>query len=223
MKQLSAYLILTIALSAIQIEVFSQITDIDGHTYKTAKIGAQTWMIENLNVSHFRNGDSIPELREAGGANGWKFAARMNKAGWFFNHADTNNLNKYGKIYNGFAVADARGLAPVGWHVATDAEWATLIEYLGGANSAGTKMKTTSAWDSSGNGNNQSSFSGLPGGFRADDGSFDPLGIEGMWWSSTEAPQFNFRWCYTLIYNKASIERSNHKNGCGMSVRCVKD
>ena len=221
MKQLTAFLSLTLLLCTIQMKVSAQVNDIDGHIYKTAKIGTQTWMVENLNVGHFRNGDAIPELKEV---TAWKIAGRMSKAGWYNNHTDTSNRNKYGKLYNGHAVGDDRGLAPAGWHVATDADWATLIDYLGGPTNAGTKMKSTTAWDSSGNGNNKSGFSGLPVGFRSSsDGSTDLIGIEGTWWSSTDAPAFGFRWCYILIHNKESIERSKHKNGAGMSVRCVKD
>ncbi len=84
------------------------------------------------------------------------------------------NGEKYGKLYNWYAVNDPRGLAPDGWHVPSDAEWTILTDYLGGGDVAGTKMKSTDFWadyeGNSGNGTNESGFSGLPGGYRYDNG-----------------------------------------------------
>jgi uncharacterized protein (TIGR02145 family) len=91
-----------------------------------------------------------------------------------------SNLLQYGRLYNGYAVDDPRGLCPSGWHVPSDAEWTALTDALGGGKVAGKKMKST-AWD----GTNSSGFSALPGGAR--DGSlgyFYDDGYYGYWWSS---------------------------------------
>jgi uncharacterized protein (TIGR02145 family) len=123
--------------------VYGQVTDINGQTYKTVVIGTQTWMAENLNVSTFRNGDTIPE---ANTAEDWKTAGENGQPAWCYYENDPANGAKYGKLYNWFAVNDSRGLAPAGYHIPTNEEWTTLEYYLG--NDAGNKMKSTSGWPS---------------------------------------------------------------------------
>jgi uncharacterized protein (TIGR02145 family) len=110
--------------------------------YKFVKIGTQTWMTENLNVSTFRNGDLIPEAKSE---EEWKRAGENNQPAWCYYDNDPKNGTKYGKLYNWYAVNDSRGLAPAGWHVPTDAEWTTLSDYLG--NEPSKKMKSTNGWN----------------------------------------------------------------------------
>jgi uncharacterized protein (TIGR02145 family) len=112
-------------------------------SFKSVKIGTQTWMIENLNVERFRNGDLIPQAKTN---DEWERAGENKKPAWCYYDNDPKNGAKYGKLYNWYAVNDPRGLAPAGWHVPTDTEWTTLGDYLG--NDAGMKMKSTSGWDS---------------------------------------------------------------------------
>jgi uncharacterized protein (TIGR02145 family) len=188
-------------------------------SYKSVKIGAQTWMAENLNVSSFRNGDPIPEAKTK---EEWEKAGKDGKPAWCYYENDQKNGIKYGKLYNWYAVNDTRGLAPAGWHIPTDAEWTTLENQLG--DDAGKKMKSTSGWNGygcrkcdggssefkkicsackgtqsnssepfSGNGTNSSCFSGLPSGYRDYSGPFYFIGKWGSWWSSTEY-FFNFEW-----------------------------
>lgn len=106
----------------------------DGKVYKTVKIGDQVWMAENLNVSTFRNGDSIPhaETNEE-----WENAGKEGKPAWCYYENNSNNGDKYGKLYNWFAVIDRRGLAPKGWHIAIKTDWEILIQYLGGVKETG--------------------------------------------------------------------------------------
>src|ERR1700691_438011 len=92
----------------------AQVTDRDGHNYKTVQIGKQEWLAENLNTSHFRNGDSIPELE---GAAEWQAAGDQYKPAWCYYNGDTATGNKYHKLYNWYALMDPRGLAPDGWHI----------------------------------------------------------------------------------------------------------
>jgi uncharacterized protein (TIGR02145 family) len=115
--------------------------------YKTVTIGTQVWMKENLNVSTFKNGDPIPEAKTD---EEWKRAGEEGKPAWCYYDNDVKNGTKYGKLYNWYAVNDARGLAPSGYHVPTDEEWTILTDYLGGEDVAGTKMKSTSGWESYG-------------------------------------------------------------------------
>src|SRR5665213_259324 len=148
----------------------AQVTDIDGHQDKTVKIGTQIWMAENLNVSHCRNGDPIPEVEDNAT---WVKIFKNGKPAWCNYNNDADYGQKYGKLYNMNAVKDRRGVAPKGWHIPTDADWTILANYLGGWLLAGRKMKTTSGWvrtklgaDDRDNGTNESGFAALPTGFR---------------------------------------------------------
>jgi uncharacterized protein (TIGR02145 family) len=105
------------------------------------KIGPQIWATKNLDVITFRNGDTIPEAKTN---EEWKKAGEEGKPAWCYYDNDPENGKKYGKLYNWYAVNDPRGLAPKGWHVPSDAEWIVLIDYLGGEEVAGTKMKSSS-------------------------------------------------------------------------------
>ena len=108
-------------------------------------IGNQVWMTKNLNVDKFRNGDVIPEAKSE---EEWKKAGEEGKPAWCYYENDPANGAKYGKLYNWYAVNDLRGLAPEGYHVPTNDEWTVLIDYLGGGEVAGKKMKSKSGWDS---------------------------------------------------------------------------
>ncbi len=106
---------------------------------KSVQIGTQTWMVENLNVSTFRNGDSIPQAKNQ---NEWSKAAERMQPVWCYYDNNPKNGEKYGKLYNWYAVNDPRGLAPAGWHVPGDEEWAKLIDFLGGDSDAEEKLKS---------------------------------------------------------------------------------
>jgi uncharacterized protein (TIGR02145 family) len=125
---------------------------------KELKIGTQVWTTENLNVSKFRNGDSIPEVKTH---EEWIKAIKNKQPAWCYCANDPANGKLYGKLYNFYSVIDSRGLAPAGWHIPSDNEWTTLIDFLGTV--PGKKMKSTSGW-TKGSGTNESGFSALPGG-----------------------------------------------------------
>lgn len=142
-----------------QTEIFTDARD--DKVYKIVKIGNQVWMAENLNTSHYLNGDSIPQVQDKAE---W---VALTTGAWCYYQNDAENGKTYGKLYNWYAVNDPRGLAPEGWHIPTDAEWIALIDYLGGTNVAGGKMKQigTVHWISPNLGaTNESGFSALPGG-----------------------------------------------------------
>lgn len=199
----------------------AQVTDVDGNTYKTVRIGHQVWMAENLNVGRFRNGDIIPEVKSD---DEWREALTKHRAAWCYYSNEPANGAKYGKLYNWFAVNDPRGLAPKGWHVASGEEWLDLREYLGGEETAGAKMKYTSGWmdnkGKNGNGSNSSGFAGLPGGARRR--AFYGLENNGMWWSSTENPPI-YAWTASVYYHSDELSIYYHGTTDGMSVRCIKD
>lgn len=185
----------------------------------TIKVETQVWQIRNLDVDHFANGDPIPEARTP---EEWSRADANKRPAWCYYDGDPANGEVYGKIYNWYAVNDPRGLAPKGWHIPTNKEWALLIEFLGGEVTAGSSLKNTVGWFDNGNGNNSSGFSGNPGGYRNPDGTYGPPAKYGNWWSSTEYNTYS-AWYYLLSYVNESVGRSSYSKGCGISVRCIRD
>lgn len=194
----------------------SQVTDKDGNTYKTVTIGKQIWMAENLNVEHYRNGDPIPQVQDK---EEWD---NCTTGAWCYYDNNSGNGAIYGKIYNYYAVADPRGLAPEGWHVPSDAEWNQLMEFLGTAEVAGEKMKTTSGWDEGGNGNNSSGFTAIPSGYRNHEGYYGNMGRNAVFWSTTEFNSTNV-WFRNVIGSIPDVYRHNYAKNFGLSVRCIKD
>jgi uncharacterized protein (TIGR02145 family) len=190
--------------------------DYDGNAYPTFTIGTQVWMAENLRVTHYRNGDIIPNVSYNIAWSGLLIGAYC----WF----DNDTSNKYGPLYNFYAVDDSRGLCPTGWHATSDAEWTTLTIYLGGPNIAGGKMKSVSSLWAVPNtdATNNSGFSGLPGGNRQPDGNFDSESGSGHWWTSTEGDNYN-AWGRWLYYDYPVIGRLSYNKTYGLSVRCMRD
>jgi len=186
---------------------------------QTVTIGTQVWMTKNLDVVTFRNGDPIPEAKTN---EEWEKAGKNQQPAWCYYDNDTANGTKYGKLYNWYAVNDSRGLAPVGYHIPSDAEWTILNTFLGGESVAGTKMKSTCGWTENGNGTNESGFSGLPGGFCVNDGSFGYVGTDGYWWSSTEYGT-GYAWNRYLYYDVGVVYRGSRNKRDGFSVRCLRD
>jgi len=177
------------------------------------------WSIKNLNVSTFRNGDPIPQAKTE---EEWEKAGENEQPAWCYYENDPANGAKYGKLYNWYAVNDPRGLAPIGWHIPSAAEWTVLTDYLGGEDVAGTKMKSTSGWEENGNGTNSSGFNALPGGSRSLDGSFANVGYSGIWWSSSEGNAV-YAWGRYLNYFNGIVGRLRDNKGLGFSVRCLRD
>ncbi|MBY0436020.1 MAG: caspase family protein [Cyclobacteriaceae bacterium] len=184
------------------------------------RVGTQQWLGKNLNVDHFSNGDPIPEAKTD---LEWKRAGEKRQPVWCYYKNDSLNGQTYGRLYNSYAVNDPRGLAPSGWHIPTEEEWAIMINYLGGHESAGLIMKSTNGWQRNGNGNNNSGISALPGGSRSPDGTFKDLGKYCHWWSSS-APTTGLAWSHYLLYSVNNVYTYKfNDNRCGFSVRCVKD
>jgi len=181
-------------------------------------IGTQVWMTKNLNVSRYRNGDPIPQVTNA---TQW---SSLTTGAWC-NYANiTANGTTYGKLYNWYAVNDPRGLAPVGYHVPSDAEWTILTTFLGGETVAGGKMKATTEWIGSNTGaTNSSGFTALPGGFCANgNGTFNSIGSSGYWWSSSESGSTSAR-ARNLSSSFGYVDRINTTKTNGFSVRCLRD
>lgn len=197
---------------------------------KTVKIGNQIWTTQNLDVSIYNNGDSIPQVKSA---EEW---VKLKTGAWCYYNNDSILGKKYGKIYNWYAVADPRGIAPIGYHIPSDNEWKTLVNYLGGYKNkwksffyltniekeTGYKMKAVSGWKLNETGDNESGFFGLPGAKRDDfDGSFSH-DKTAFWWSTTESGA-HFIWTHALYDVSMDVKRLTSDKTDGYQVRCVKN
>jgi uncharacterized protein (TIGR02145 family) len=184
----------------------------------TVKIGSQKWAVANLNVTTFRNGDTIPEARSN---DAWRAAGDSRKPAWCYYNNDPANGQKLGKLYNWYAVNDVRGLAPKGWTLPSDADWRQLTSSLGGQEAAGAKIKSTTGWQDGNNGTNETGFNGLPAGYRVENGAFMNIWNNAIWWTTSEnnsISAFNF---YLALRN--SLNRSDSPKQRGASVRCLKE
>jgi len=175
----------------------------DGQTYPTTKIGYQTWMAKNLNY-------------DAAGS-----------ACYNWNSA---NCDTYGRLYDWATVmagasssssnpSGVRGICPEGWHVPSDAEWASMINLVGV--SAGAKLKSRSGWDNRGNGDDLVGFTALPGGHRTS--MFNYVGRYGYWWTTTQLDADD-AWGRSMTSSSRDVERNFYRKRLMMhSLRCVMD
>lgn len=221
-------------------EIYNAINEIE----VPVKVGLQTWSNRNLEVSKFRNGDLIPEAKNAAE---WKEFCKTKTPAFCYLNFDVKNGKKYGKLYNFFAVIDPRGLAPLGWHVPSKEEYETLISFLGGNYEAGRKLRSISGWNipekksqfCAGNGNNVSELNFLPGGKawsnQYDSDStlstvFQDYYSDGEWWTSSFDGGSKYDSDGILNNGMALYFGKNNYTGVGsetpakgFSVRLIKD
>jgi uncharacterized protein (TIGR02145 family)/uncharacterized repeat protein (TIGR02543 family) len=181
----------------------------DGKSYKKVAVGDQVWMAENLDYD-------------------------VEGSKCYGNSADS--CAKYGRLYNwstamggasssSLSPSGVQGVCPAGWHLPSDAEWTALMNTVGGASTAGTKLKSSTDWPSSSRvpvGTNEYGFSALPGGYGDLDGSFSYAGDFGIWWSATEVDA-NFAWYRNTYYSLEEVYRNYYLKADLYSVRCVED
>ena len=185
----------------------------------SVKIGTQEWQNKNLDVVTFRNGDTIPEVKST---EDWVTAGKAGKPAWCYYNNDPAYGQKFGKLYNWFAVKDARGLAPAGWHVPTADEWKTMTDFLSSTNEAGHKLKSKDGWKDNGNGNDSSGFTGLPAACRYNDGVFYTKEQITDWWTSTEGDSTNTA-AYRGVGSARRVALAMGSKSYGLYVRLVKD
>ena len=197
-------------------------TDFDGNTYLPVTICNQTWSKSNLNVSHYRNGDEIPQVTDP---TQW---ANLTTGAWCYYNNLSSNGTTYGKLYNWYAVNDARGLAPIGYHIPSQSEWDNLKTCLGGFAIAGGKMKELGIthWNSpNSSATNSSGFNAIPGGYRFLQNNLDfvLMGTNAIWWSSTlqVATEASIYFINNVSGNLYQSVSANSK--AGYSVRCLRD
>ena len=196
----------------------------DGTTYKTVTIGTQTWMAENLNYAYIgvpfnydgNTSDSTSWCYDSKYGRLYTWSAAMDSVGtWSTNGKGCG----YGKRCT--PTYPVRGVCPEGWHLPDTTEWHTLFTAVGGKSTAGKMLKSTSGWNSSGNGTDAYSFSALPAGYRYSSGNFILEGSFASFWSSSES---YIRGAYrmALDYDDNAFLDGDYKD-LGFSVRCLKD
>jgi uncharacterized protein (TIGR02145 family) len=199
---------------------FIACTDGDNNNYPVVEIGTQIWMEENLKTTKYNDEAEIPYKPVA---NEWKVLSSPGYC-WYDNDA-TANKDIYGALYNWYAATNTK-LCPSGWHVPSEPEWITLVNYLGNNIVAGGKLKETGTthWSSPNtDATNESGFTGLPNGFRNNDGAFLFIGLSGSGWSTTEdGTDYAYEWGLNFESGQAFSVGFNPKKN-GYSVRCVKD
>jgi uncharacterized protein (TIGR02145 family) len=193
---------------------------------ETVEIGGLDWTSRNLNVSTFKNGDTIFHAKTN---KDWERAGKLHIPAYCYYDNNSSNGNIYGKLYNWYAVMDERGLAPEGYFIPSDNEfWVSLGHYKMYQHSDNERSaQASSKLKSRGSG----AFQALLGGYRNELGNFSDMNEAGRWWSSE-----NF-WNKTLNGTKASLLPSElyiddtfvsgpgagvYDAGCGYSIRCVK-
>ena len=176
----------TINLQVIKVSPGPNIIDIEGNSYKTVTIGTQTWFAENLKITKYNDGTSIPIVKDN---KQWQYLT--NPA--YNEYIDTAANSKYGKLYNWYAINPTtngnKNVCPIGWHVPTDTEWTLLTDYLGGESVAGGKMKIigTKDWKTPNTGaTNLCMFNAFPSGGIGLPINNGNIGGDGNWWSTTE-------------------------------------
>lgn len=238
-----------IASKTVQINVTAAsntVTDIDGNVYHTVTIGTQVWLIENLRVTKYQNGDLIGTTNPAT----LDISAESTpKYQWAY-EGNESNVPTYGRLYTWYAITDSRGVCPVGWHIPSSNEWYTMLNYLltngynyDGSTSGNISMNSNglakalasaTGWDAANNigavGNtdflsvqNITGFSALPGGVRNLDGTFSDLGKNATWWNSTVYTSVGTAFIEYMNYNYNYITWSYADKKFGFSIRCIKN
>ena len=210
----------------------------DGQVYKTTEIcdrnneNCQTWMAQNLNYRYV----------------GVKYSRGVytsDSTSWCYGE-ETSNCDKYGRLYTWSAVMDStaqfsvnagtkcgygkvctpnsphRGICPEGWHVPTNEEYSSLYKYIGGSNTAGSLLKSTSGWEDDGNGTDKYGFSVLPAGERDYSGFFSNEGRFALLWTTSDVASY-YAWSQRFSFEKVNSYQSYLDEYYGHSLRCVKD
>jgi uncharacterized protein (TIGR02145 family) len=187
----------------------------DGKTYKTVKVGSQTWFAENLNFAaegskcYGEGGVVIDGWNDDGPINPTKLSNAEVQA----------NCAKYGRLYDW---KTANKACPAGFHLPSDDEWTALANYAGGEEKAGKKLKSKAGWKNKGNGMDDYGWSALPGGYGYSDGGFYDAGYNGYWWSATERDAGS-AWNRCMDYNYDYAFRYYGDKTYLFSVRCVQN
>lgn len=206
------------------------VTDIQGHVYKTIKIGNQWWMADNLCVTQYKDGSSI---FSASTIEEWKNDSSGTYCG------NSENKKERGLLYNWYVVSNSKGIAPDGWRIPSDEDWKELEKKLGMSAEEANKTSwrgthegeklmiqydgTNPQWLAYGNvwATNESGFSARPAKCRLFTGDWGDAQYTAFFWSSTS--QGSEAWYRYLDYKNANIFRFHGPKKYGFSIRCIKN
>ena len=198
-----------------------------GYDYVTVQIGEQCWFAENLRTEQYQNGDVIPGDLSSSQWTNTESGAQAVYAD------DDGNLDLYGRLYNGYAMADARALCPTNWHVPSDTDWGVLELELGldesellligeRGDDQGTQLKASTSDTPSWDGTNTSGFSAVANGYRHNHGYYQHLNFNSHYWSQTPSEEGIF-YIRVLQNSVDGIYRLTRVTNSGYTVRCVAD
>jgi uncharacterized protein (TIGR02145 family) len=219
-----------------QNNTFNEVKDIDGNFYKTIVIGNQEWFAENLKTTRYNDGTSIKQITNfKPGPNdvpdqpSFELWNNTRSAAWCFLENNASNNDKFGKLYNGYVVSitNNKNVCPEGWHVPLSNETTALIDYLGGFDVAGSKMKEkgNSNWvEMNKDANNLSLFTAIPSGSLWN----DKWNSGGSWWCSSESigdimSYVKDCFSFSLSSYNSEVDMNSESKKSGLSVRCIKD
>ena len=201
--------------------VIEHSTDGSGNSYPSLQIGSQVWMAKNLNTKHLNDGTPIPIDTSS-----ISWGTLTSPAMCYYQNGESENAQTYGALYNWPAVESGK-LCPSGWKVPSLDDWAILFNYLGTTTAAGGSMKEAGFehWQTPNVGaTNSSEFTGLPGGYRHNNGSFNSLTMFGYWWTSTPDPNVADNANYhSLNFGGAGVTTFSRPKVWGLSIRCVRE
>lgn len=202
-----------------------------GDKYHKVTIGSQTWMKENLSTAAYRSGRKITLVQDT------DIWPELNTPAYGYYGNDTAMLNKYGMLYNYYAVNAGR-LCPLGWRIPTNEDWDILEDQLGGFRFAGGRMKSVNGWEGKHVSGDDAGFNALPGGYRLNEDFQE--GESGIWWSTTVASENRFEkyesgnayvelmkgelfiFGRRIDYGRTDLSTTLNRPNNGFSVRCVK-
>jgi len=200
---------------------YGQVIDIDGNSYKTIQIGDQIWMAENLRVTKYSNGDALPNVKDN---TEWG----IQTDGAYCNYNNTENLDTiatYGRLYNWYAAADPRNIAPKGWRVATVQDYVTLFDYIGGTENTAHKLKESGTlhWNEPNDSDNRTGFIALPAGWRLMNEATDQLSFYAIFLTSDASSETHANKWTIACWNENKIYYGVNLKSTGYSIRCIKE
>lgn len=217
------------------------VTDVDGNFYPSVIIGNQEWTTTNLQTGRFKNFDIVLPVPYADTYNSTWTSSSLNQQSMccLYNDASSVSTDDRGILYNWYAVNDPRGLAPEGWHIPSQTEWQTLIDFTNSNVQDVMRKPGIENWGCNDIANNQYNFSAIGSGLRISafnnpsDGQYQSADYASFFWSSTTLADANtvpdagtayaaFSHCFNNSF-PVLLANTGFGKEAGMSVRCIKN
>lgn len=194
---------------------------------QTTQIGNQIWMTNNLDKIELNNGVFLIEAQNIGQ---WLNAIKNKQPAYCYYNFNRKNGDKYGLIYNWYAVIDSAGISPIGFHIPSKSEWSELVEFISAKNMQSVKsLKSRFDWKMGHNGTNHFNFNAKPVGFLGGGNNFFVDDDKTIWWTYDgfyDSKSQNLSlideqpWAVKLEENFYFYSTNI---SAGFSIRCIKD